>query len=144
MSLTGPRLEPRPISRTQILGWIGGGIGPVRHLSRTPEVENLRQTINEHSRHRVEQGDGWWIHSPLPAMRVVRRHNVRCGRGLVVDRLARALRTGAWVLDWAGGTGWTASMLLERRPGFAESMEAVAPKPVARRLGFTQIPWAEP
>ena len=105
------------ITRREIVQWIRPGEPRrVQHAMRTPEAEKLRQTINRYSAFRIEKGDGWWTAPLTPATRVVREHNIRCGRGRVVDRLCRELRPSAWVLDWAGGTGWLASMLLQRRP----------------------------
>lgn len=88
----------------------------VRHAERSAEAERLRAMINRYSSFRIEKGDGWWC-APLTApARVVREHNIRRGRGKVVERLCRELPQRAWVLDWAGGTGWLSSMLLRRRP----------------------------
>jgi SAM-dependent methyltransferase len=105
-----------PLTRTQIAGWAGCPGREIHRIAGSPEIDKLRQTINEYSRGRVERSDGWWIDAKAPAKRIVQEHNVRRGRGLVVDRLVRDLTQGACVLDWAGGTGWTASMLLRRRP----------------------------
>ena len=104
-----------PVTKTQIVGWAGGPARQIHRLTMSPEVERLRRTINDYSRGRVERSDGWWVEAAEPAKRIVQEHNVRRGRGLVVDRLVRSLAQGSWVLDWAGGTGWTASMLLKQR-----------------------------
>lgn len=118
MTATTPGVQPEPalpVTKTQIVGWASGP-DQVHRLSGSPEVENLRRVINEYSRGRVERSDGWWVDAKAPLKRIVQEHNVRRGRGLVVDRLVRNLPRNAWVLDWAGGTGWTASMLLKHRP----------------------------
>jgi len=105
------------ITRQEIAQWRQAGSLPgVRHTPRTPEAERLRATINQYSTFRIERGDGWWCAPLTPATRVVREHNIRRGRGKVVEQLSRELPQGGWVLDWAGGTGWLASMLLKRRP----------------------------
>lgn len=105
------------ITRQEIAQWRESGALPgVQHAPRTPEAERLRATINQYSTFRIEKGDGWWCAPLTPATRVVREHNIRRGRGKVVEQLSRELPQGAWVLDWAGGTGWLASMLLKRRP----------------------------
>ena len=88
----------------------------VQHATRSPEAEKLRESINQYSAFRIEKGDGWWCAPLSPSTRVVREHNIRRGRGKVVEQLCRELPPNAWVLDWAGGTGWLASMLLKRRP----------------------------
>ena len=111
--MTAPTL---PVTKTQIVGWATGPGRQVHRLAGPPEVERLRRTINDYSRGRVERSDGWWVEATAPAKRIVQEHNVRRGRGLVVERLVEQLPRGAWVLDWAGGTGWTASMLLAQRP----------------------------
>jgi ubiquinone/menaquinone biosynthesis C-methylase UbiE len=110
---TAPSL---PVTKTQIVGWATGAARQVHKLSGPPEVENLRRVINDYSRGRVERSDGWWVEATVPVKRIVQEHNVRRGRALVVERLVKQLPKGAWVLDWAGGTGWTASMLLAKRP----------------------------
>jgi len=111
-----PETPSLPVTKTQIVGWATGSARQVRRIPGPPEVESLRQTINEYSRGRVERSDGWWVDQANPVRRIVQEHNVRRGRGLVVDRLVRDLPRSAWVLDWAGGTGWTGSMLLKQRP----------------------------
>ena len=105
------------ISPLQIMQWLQPGKPSlVHHSSRTPEAERLRESINRYSGFRIEKGDGWWCAPLTTSTKVVREHNIRRGRGRVVERLCRELPPGAWVLDWAGGTGWLASMLLKRRP----------------------------
>jgi len=105
------------ITRREILQWLQPGQPRrVQHAARTPEAERLRESINRYSAFRIERGDGWWCAPFSPSTRVVREHNIRRGRGKVVAQLCRELPPNAWVLDWAGGTGWLASMLLKRRP----------------------------
>jgi len=112
---TSPQRETS-ISQREIVSWLQSGqLQPVHHSSRTQEDEQLREKINRYAASRVQKGDGWWITPPNPATRVVQEHNIRRGRVKVVEQLCLELPKGAWVLDWAGGTGWAASMLLKRR-----------------------------
>jgi len=105
------------ITRREIVQWLEPGRPRrVQHAARTPEAERLRETINRYSTFRIEKGDGWWCPPLTPGAKVVREHNLRRGRGKVVEQLGRELPQGAWVLDWAGGAGWLASMMLKRRP----------------------------
>lgn len=105
------------ITRREIVDLLEAGHpSRVQHAPRTPEAEKLRESINRYSAFRIEKGDGWWSAPLTPSTRVVREHNLRRGRGKVVKQLCSELPQNAWVLDWAGGTGWLASMLLKRRP----------------------------
>lgn len=107
----------RAITRREITELLEPGRArSVRHAERSAEAERLRVMINQYSAFRIGKGDGWWCAPLTDSARVVREHNIRRGRGKVVERLCRELPQGAWVLDWAGGTGWLASMLLRGRP----------------------------
>ena len=88
----------------------------VRYIRLDANKDAVKKKIDEYSRERLKNNDGWWLPAKKRTRAVINELNYKFSRGYVLSKLADTLPEKSKVMDLGGGVGIYSKILSDMRP----------------------------